>query len=157
MTRDELARLISEYQAGVEAEITLLHQLAEVSARQRAVTAAGDFKQFTQPADERDAIMRSLVTIEEGLRAVRHTLASHRQRAAELKGFDAVVKLHREATQLVNRIMATDQASLSALADADLARRSAVASLERGESTLAAYRRVLAPPAASATLVDRRG
>ena len=157
MTRDELARLISEYQAGVEAEITLLHQLAEVSSRQRAVTAAGDIKQFTQPADERDAIMRSLVTIEEGLRHVRQTLASHREQAAGLKGFDAVVKLHREATQIVNRIMATDQASLSALADADLARRSAVASLERGESTLAAYRRVLAPPVASATLVDRRG
>ena len=157
MTRDELARLISEYHAGVEAEIRLLHQLADVSSRQRAVTAGGDFKQFTQPADERDAIMRSLVTIEDGLRTVRQTLASHRERAAGLQGFDAVVKLHREATQIVNRIMATDQASLSALADADLARRSAVASLERGESTLAAYRRVLAPPVASATLVDRRG
>ena len=37
------------------------------------------------------------------------------------------------------------------------ARRSAVASLERGETTLAAYRRVLSPPIASASLVDKIG
>ena len=64
---------------------------------------------------------------------------------------------HREAAQLVSAFSSTDQQSLSALADAELARRSAVVSLERGETTLAAYRRVLAPPVASATLVDRRG
>jgi len=157
MTRDDLTRLISEYHAGVEAELNLLRQLAEISERQRTVTAGGDLKQFNRPADERDAIMRSLVTIEEGLRAVREKLTLHREQAAGVAGFDAVVKLHRDAAHVVSRIMATDQASLSALADADLARRSAVASLERGESTLAAYRRVLAPPVANATLVDRRG
>ncbi len=46
---------------------------------------------------------------------------------------------------------------MSALANAELARRSAVAGLEKGETTLAAYRRVLAPPVASATLLKRRG
>ena len=67
------------------------------------------------------------------------------------------VALHREAATLVGSILTADQASLSALADAELARRTAVASLERGETTLAAYRRVLAPPVASATLLNRRG
>ena len=38
-----------------------------------------------------------------------------------------------------------------------LARRAAVASLEHGETTLAAYRRVLTPPLGHASLVDRRG
>jgi hypothetical protein len=58
---------------------------------------------------------------------------------------------------LVAAILATDQESMKALADAELARRAAVASLERGETTLAAYRKVIAPPVSASTLLDRRG
>ena len=157
MTKDDLARLIAEYRSGVETEIGLLRQLGDISMRQRAVATSGDLKNFGPPTEERDAIMRSLVTIEDGLRGVRAMLTQHRHEAASLPDFAAVSALHREAAQMVSRIMATDEASLTALADAELARRSAVASLERGETTLAAYRRVLAPPVASATLFDRRG
>ena len=46
---------------------------------------------------------------------------------------------------------------MHALADAELARRAAVASLECGEATLAAYRRVLNPPLAGESLVNLRG
>ena len=97
------------------------------------------------------------MTIEDGLRAVRQTLSDHRESASRIEGFHRVMARHREAADLVSDILSTDRESLSALADAELARRSAVASLERGESTLACYRRVLAPPVASATLVNRRG
>ncbi len=97
------------------------------------------------------------MTLEEALRGVRQTLVEHREQAMHIEGFESVAALHRDAAHLVGSILSTDRASLSALADAELARRSAVASLERGESTLAAYRRVLAPPVASATLVDKRG
>jgi hypothetical protein len=157
MTPDDIVRLIGQYRAGIEAELNLLRRLDDVAARQRAGTHAGDFGALNAAADERDDIMRSLVTIEEGLRDVRTALTDHRELAAGIEGFDDVVALHREAAQLVSAILSTDQASLSALADAELARRSAVASLERGETTLAAYRRVLAPPVISATLVNRRG
>jgi len=157
VTPDELLRLVEQYRAGIEAELLLLRQLADVSKRQSSVTHAGDLNAFGGAADERDRIMRSLVTIEEGLRGVRTALADHRDLAGNIKGFDEVLALHREAATLVGSIMTTDQASLSALADAELARRSAVASLERGETTLAAYRRVLVPPIASAKLVNRRG
>lgn len=157
MTPDELVRLIAQYRAGIEAELNLLRQLSGVSAHQRTVTGAGDFAAFGDAADERDHIMRSLVTIEEGLREVRAELTAHREMAEQIQGFDDVVALHREAATLVGSILTADQASLSALADAELARRTAVVSLERGETTLAAYRRVLSPPVASATLVNRRG
>ena len=43
------------------------------------------------------------------------------------------------------------------LANAELARRSAVDGLERGETTLAAYRACSHPPVASAKLVDKIG
>ena len=157
MTRDELVRLVEQYRAGLEAELSLLHQLEPVAQQQQAATRGGDYAGFAPAADARDEIMRSLVMIEEGMRQIRAVLAEHRSIVSGLDGFGRVSDLHRQAGQLVNRILAADQQSLEALADAEMARRSAVASLERGEATLAAYRRVLAPPVANATLVDRRG
>lgn len=157
MTPDDLARLIEQYRAGIMAELNLLHQLAEISTRQHAVTRRGDFDAFGTAADARDGIMRSLVMIEEGLRGVRQSLTDHREVASKLPGFDEVAALHHQAAEMVGAILSTDQESLAALADAELARRSAFANLERGETTLAAYRRVLAPPVASATLLNRRG
>jgi ABC-type transporter Mla subunit MlaD len=157
MTVDELARLIQQYRAGLDAEMNLLRQLALVSEQQHADTHDRDFAGFHHAADERDRLMQSLVTIEAGLRDVRQHLADNREQASRLPGFEDVIVLHREAAQLVSTILSTDKQSLSSLADAELARRSAVAGIERGETTLAAYRRVLTPPVASATLVDRRG
>lgn len=157
MTSDEAARLLGQYRAGLDAQLTLLRQLMDVARRQHEVTAASDFDTFSRVADERDAIMRSLVTIEDGLRSVRQQLAEHRGVASDVPGYAEVVARHRQAADLVNSILATDQQSMAALADAELARRSAMASLERGESTLAAYRRVLSPPVSSAKLVDKVG
>ena len=157
MTPDEAARLVEEYRASIDAELTLLRQLAAVAHDQHQVTAASAFDAFNRVADRRDAIMRSLVTIEEGIRTVRQQLTVHHELAAHVDGYDQVVARHREAADLVNMILATDQKSISALADAELARRSAMASLERGENTLAAYRRVLAPPVSSARLINKIG
>ena len=157
MTRDELIRLVEQYRAGIDAELQLLRQLTEIAHRQRSETTTRNLAGLGDAADERDAIMRSLVMIEEGLRGVRQILTEHRDVTSALPGYPEVAARHREAAHLVNDILAVDQQSLSALADAELARRSAMASLERGEATLAAYRRVLAPPVASATLFDRRG
>jgi hypothetical protein len=157
VTPDDARRLLAQYSAGIDAELSLLRQLADIAKSQQQVTASADFGAFTRVSDERDAIMRSLVTIEEGLKSVRQQLSTNRAVAATLETYDAVVARHREASDLVSAILATDQQSISALADAELARRSAMASLERGESTLAAYRRVLSPPVASAKLVDKVG
>ena len=157
MTHDEAARLLDQYGAGIDAELNLLRQLAEVARDQREVTTASEFQAFNRIADRRDAIMRSLVTVEEGLRTLRVELTAHRDIARQIGGYDDIVNRHREAADLVNAILATDQQSISALADAELARRSAMASLERGETTLAAYRRVLSPPVSSAKLVDKIG
>jgi uncharacterized protein YhaN len=157
VTLDEAARLLQQYRAGIDAELSLLRQLAEVAKDQREVTASADFAAFNHVADRRDVIMRSLVTIEENLRTLRLDLTAHREIARQVDGYDEVVNRHREASDLVNLILATDQQSISALADAELARRSAMASLERGETTLAAYRRVLSPPVSSAKLVDKIG
>jgi hypothetical protein len=157
MTHDEAAQLLEQYGAGIDAELSLLRQLADVARDQHEVTAASDFGGFTRIADRRDTIMRNLVALEENLRTLREQLTTHRDVAVQVPGYADVVNRHREAADLVNRILATDQQSIASLADAELARRSAMASLERGESTLAAYRRVLSPPVSSAKLVDKLG
>jgi len=157
MTPDEIAGLLDQYRAGIEAELALLRQMADVAKDQRQATQNSDFSALGQIADARDRIMRSLVTIEEGLRSVRQALVDHRQLATAIPGYEEVARRHREAAALVSHILATDQQSMSDLANAELARRSAVAGLERGETTLAAYRRVLSPPVASAKLVDKIG
>jgi hypothetical protein len=46
---------------------------------------------------------------------------------------------------------------MAALRDAEAARRFAAQAIDAGETTLAAYRRVVAPPPASAAIVDERG
>lgn len=157
MTDDALADALAQYRAGLEAQIALLEQLAAVAARQRSVTARRDFERLAAEGDERDRLTRALVTIEEGLQSVRGRMAGARIRAAAMGGYADAVDLRQRAAALVARILATDDESLQSLADAELARRAAVASLEQGETTLAAYRRVLAPSLGHASLVDRRG
>jgi predicted LPLAT superfamily acyltransferase len=156
MTAEDLGLLIAKYRAGLQAELRLLEQLTRISARQRLVTHVGNLEAFIAATDERETIMLRLVRFEERLRGLRQTLTEHRPMAASIAGFDEVARLHREAALMVNRILATDKDSMTALAGAEFGRR-AVASLERGDTTLAAYRGLLSPTVASAALVDRRG
>ena len=157
MSDHALADALAEYRAGLDAEIALLEQLALVAARQRGVTARRDFEQFGVEGDERDRLTQALVAVEDGLQSARARLGQARERVVALGGYGEVVGLRQRAATLVARILATDEESMQSLADAELARRVAVASLEQGETTLAAYRRVLTPSLGHASLVDRHG
>ena len=157
MTDGELRDGLAEYRAGLEAQIGLLEQLVQVSARQRGESARRDFEGLGAAGAERDRLTQALVTIENGLKDLRIRLAASRDRTVVLPGYREVVALRQQAAALVARMLATDEESIQALADAELARRAAVASLEQGETTLAAYRRVLSPTLAQASLLDRRG
>jgi hypothetical protein len=154
---EQLARLIDLWHAGLEAERTVLRQLEHIAEMQRDVTAARDFDAFHVAADTRDRLTRSLVTLEEGVRPIRQTLEAHVERAKDLPGFSGAVALHQQTATQVARILATDRSSLESLAEAEVARRAVLGSLERGETTLAAYRRALSPPVAGAVLMDRKG
>ena len=108
----------------------------------------------TQPSGDRDRSVGftaagAIETPNHGVLSIDANLAVDEKRG--------VVTLRQQAAALVARILATDEESIQALADAELARRAAVASLEQGETTLAAYRRVLSPTLAQASLLDRRG
>lgn len=157
MSREELNNLLDQYRAALEAQVALLRQLERVADRQRENTEARNFERLAVESDERDRLTRSLVAIEQGLADVRQRLGASREETLALKGFSDVVALRHAAADLVARILATDRESMKSLSNAELARRAALASLERGETTLAAYRKVLVPPVSSAGLVNRRG
>jgi hypothetical protein len=156
MPESPLIGLIDQYRAGLEAEIVILRRLEQTAARQREASAAQDLGALNRAADDRDGLMAALVNIEGQLRAVRQTLSASREEARHLPGYAEAVALHSEAISLVSGILRTDGESLEVLANAELARRDAARAMEQGETTLAAYRRVMtALP--GATLVDRRG
>jgi hypothetical protein len=153
---DELHSMIAEYRAGLDAELALLRQLEMLAARLQEATQAGDYATLRSLHAARDTIMGHLVSVEHELKPLRGQLAAQRRLLQRLPDFQAVAALHVEATGMVNQIIASDQESLAALQKAEHERRAAVNATERGETTLQAYRRVIAP-APNATLVDRRG
>jgi hypothetical protein len=157
VTEHDAQHHLEQYRAGLEAEIAILRQLDTIAARQRDVTETRDFEQLARESDVRDRLTRTLVTIEKGVREVRDALNASKLNLSRFETFQQVVTLRHAAADLVQRILKTDHDSMKSLGDAELARRAALASLERGETTLAAYRRVIAPPVSSAALVDRRG
>jgi hypothetical protein len=156
MTRDELGTHLSTYAAGLEAELSILHQIEDLSAAQQRATTEHDIDQLHRIADERERLMAGLVQVESQIVPSRRILAEYRPIAASIPGFEAVAALHREADELVNAIMQSDRDTMSALQDAEVARHTASQTLEAGEHTLAAYRRVLAPTSSGPSLVDRK-
>ena len=157
MTEDHLRHQLAAYGPGLEAEVALLRQLTRLASAQREALTAKDTEQLEQLTRERDHCMSALVTIEHTLRPLRHELAAHRAVVSGLDGFADISALHRIAADMVAEIAHSDDDTLAALREAELARRFAADTLAVAGSPLAAYRRVVAPPFTGAGLVDRRG
>ncbi len=77
--------------------------------------------------------------------------------ARRFEVFAEVLSRHRQAGDLVARILESDRELLKELQAAEQARRQAAAAIETGEVTLNAYRRVLSPSVSSVGLINRRG
>jgi len=153
----EITDALEQYRAGLETAVSLLKQLRDVAARQHAGTAARDFAALAADSDTRDRLTGALVAIEPGMRDVRAALANEHVSLQGRPDYEEVLALRQTAADLVSTILETDKASMQALADAELARKAAMAGLDAGETTLAAYRRVLSPPVGSASVLDIRG
>jgi len=156
VTSDELASAISGYGAGLEAELSLLDRLQCLAAEQHEATLRDDVRLLSEIGEQRQAVMASLVEVEHQIKPLREQLASVLEQAAAVPGFQDVVALHREAGRLVSSILAADRQTMDSLREAEITRRLAAQTVEKGNSTLAAYRRVVAPHTRSA-IVDRTG
>ncbi len=157
MTRRQLADTVARYGAALGAELELLRHVQRLSADQHDATTQHDSERLHHVASERVRLMDGLVRIEHEIHTDRMFLAEHRLEAADLPGFTEVTELHRIAAALVSEIAATDEHTMTALQQAEVARRAAAQAIETGETTLNAYRRVLAPADHGPALVDRHG
>ena len=154
---DDLDEVLQEYRAGLEAEMALLYRLERLDTSRHDATSHTGVIELAVLADEREKVMANLVSIEHTLKPLRAQLVDARPTLQGQAAFQEVALLHQRAADLVARILATDSRSLQALKDAEHARRFAAEANEKGESTLAAYRRVVAPPLEGARIVNRRG
>lgn len=153
----DLDEVLREYRAGLEAEMALLHRLERLDTSRHDASTPNGVIELAALADAREHVMASLVSIEHTLKPLRATLVEARAMLAGAPAFEEVAELHRQAGDLVARILASDSRSLQALKDAENARRFAADAMDKGETTLAAYRRVVAPSLEGARIVDRRG
>lgn len=156
MTGDELAAAISGYGAGLEAELALLQRLQRLAARQHDALLVDAIHLLAGIGEERESVMASLVELEHQIKPLREMLACGLDQASALPGFNEVVVLHRTAGSLVSSIMSADRGTIEALREAEGRRRLAAQTVEKGTTTLAAYRRVVAPRTRSA-IVDTEG
>jgi hypothetical protein len=157
VTAEELAQSLTTYDAGLQAELALLHQLESLALAQHDASQANDLDRLTAVGAERARLMTALVRIEADLKPVRELIAKYLSAVRLLPTFDETLTRHREAGDLVARILDSDRQLLVQLQAAEQARREAAQAIEAGELTLAAYRRVIAPSVASVGLIDRRG
>ncbi|HEY6506847.1 MAG TPA: hypothetical protein VIY56_02465 [Vicinamibacterales bacterium] len=157
MTAADLDEVLLEYRAGLEAEMALLRRLERLDTSRHDAASHEGVIELAALTDERDKVMAALVSIEHTLKPLRVQLAEARATLRDDAAFQDVAALHQRAADLVARIVTTDSQSLQALKDAEDARRFAAESMDKGESTLAAYRRVVAPPVGGARIVNRQG
>jgi hypothetical protein len=156
-TTTELENALSEYGAGLEAEVALLQHLQRLAREQREAGLCNDVGRLTDCSDHRTRIMAGLLEIEEQIRPMRRLILDNLPAARSLPGFADVSLQHRAASNHVTAILGSDQETLAALHAIDDQRRTAAQLLESGENTLAAYRRVIAPHSSNAGLVNERG
>ena len=153
----DLATALADYRTGLDAELQLLQVLEALAMRQRALPHPPAADDLTTLGIERERHLAALLALEERLLPLRQQIMTSLPEARQLPGFAGVADRHKRVGELVALIMRLDTESLDILKRADQDRRAAAQSLETGEATLAAYRRILEQPRPSAGLFTQRG
>jgi len=153
----DLESVLADYRTGLDAELSLLAQIEAVATRQHALSHPTDPDVLTALALERERHLAALAALEQQVQPLRQQIADNVGRARQQPGFAGIADRHRRASDIVTSIMRLDESSLDVLRRADADRRAAAQSLETGEATLAAYRRILQQPQPSAGLFTQRG
>jgi hypothetical protein len=153
----QLADAIAAYAAGLETELELLRRVQALAREQRDCVARDHLAGLGGVATRRAALMNDLADAEARIAPFRERILAQLAEARRHAGFALADALGREAQALVRDVVDHDRAFLSDLEATLEHRRLEAHALDTGGATLAAYRRVVAPPPAHANLVDQRG
>jgi hypothetical protein len=148
---------LDAYAESLVPELDLLRALIGCSSDQNHAAATGDLPALARATLERQRVMDEFLALETAVRPMRDSIAQTLAAARALPGFWNVNEVHREAERLFAALRDKDAETAASLRQLDDVGRSDAQRLEAGELTLAAYKRVVAPPPSSAELVDRRG
>lgn len=152
-----LQALLDDYAASLGPELDLLRSLIGCSSAQNRAATTGDLPGLARATLERQRVMDEFLALEATVGPMRERIAGALEAARALPGFGHVSEAHRDADRLFAALRDSDAETAASLRQLDDAGRSDAQRLEAGELTLAAYKRVVAPPPSSAELVDRRG
>ena len=153
----ELATILADYRTGLDAELEVLSALEDTAIRQRALPHLATAEALTALADTRQQQLSALSGLEQQLLPLRQRINARLDVARGLPGFAGIAERHRRIQDLIASITRLDDESLEVLRQAEQERRAAAHSLDTGEATLAAYRRLLQQPQPSAGLFTQRG
>lgn len=154
MTPD-LADTLAAYRHGLEAQIHLLETLADIAARQRDACLRVDAAALADACIERDRVMEMLFGLEAVQRPQRDRIVEALPAARRLDLFETVSRLHRRAEACLAELDRRDAATRAQIEQSDMARRASATALETGETTLAAYRKILSVESRSSILNSR--
>jgi hypothetical protein len=153
----QLADAIAAYAAGLETELDLLRRVQGLAQEQRAIFARNQLAGLSGLAARRAALMNELGDAEARIAPFRERILAQLAEARRHDGFALAEARGLEAQALVRDLVDHDRAFLTDLEATLETRRLEAHALDTGGATLAAYRRVVAPPPAHAHLVDQRG
>jgi ribosomal 50S subunit-associated protein YjgA (DUF615 family) len=139
------------YRTGLERRLALLRELHGLAATQRTALTDGDVPALRTATAAREAAMEALLALEGELQSLQPAAL------APVPVPAWVTDAHAEARALIASILEEDRQTQHAFEASESTRRQAAQVLEAAETTLAAYRKVVAPQPQAATLVDRRG
>lgn len=148
---------LADYKAGLTEQVHLLHGLLRAAQDQFAASTSGVAHELAKASEERARIMSTLMALEHDQRGHRDTLHRHLDAVRLLDGFSEVSALHRVAEECVGRIHEQDASTRERLAREQALRTATAHTLDAGETTLAAYRKVLTSGGERSALVDQHG
>jgi hypothetical protein len=155
MTSD-LAGTLDVYRRGLEAQIALLETLVAAAGAQQDACQRVDAAALLDASLIRQKTMDALFELEASQRPVRDHLVQNLAAVQRLQGFAAVSALHRKGQVCLAELDTRDQSTIANLQQSDASRRASALTLDAGEATLAAYRRILSVQSRS-SIVDSRG
>ena len=154
MTFDEL---VVAYTAGLDAQMAILAQVEGLATEQRATWSRNELLPLGGLATRRAALMHELAAVEARIAPLYDRLRADLERALRTPGYGVAEARRQEARGLIYRLMAADRKLLTDLETSLESRRRESHTIDTGNATLAAYRRVVVPTLGSAGLFDQRG